>query len=262
MKIWIVDAFADRPFSGNPAAIAIVEEFPDNEICQKIAMEMNLSETAFVKYLGPNYFHIRWFSPKVEIKLCGHCTLAAAHILYQEKLVNQDTILFKSLSDLLKVYISPSNYTLDFPLQKTGRLVSLPLLQQNFGEIIQAVDAGDELIIEVAAEEQVRKYVPHISELEKIDYSGIVITSKGTYPYDFVSRIFAPKKKINEDPVTGSTHCKLAYYWQQKLNKSTFLAYQASPRGGQIEILITGDRVHLTGNAVTVLKGEWITPAI
>lgn len=257
MRVWIVDAFTDRPFAGNPAAVAIVDEFPDDETCQKIAAEMNLSETAFIKMLNQNHFHLRWFTPKVEVKLCGHATLASAHILHQEKLVNGKEILFESLSGPLRVYSSSSNYTLDFPMQKTGKTIESSLIRQNFGEIIQAVQAYDDVIIEVADEEQVRKYVPHISELEKIDCRGIILTAKGSGSYDFVSRFFAPQVGVNEDPVTGSAHCKLAHYWQQRMDKLDFVAYQASTRGGEIGISIVGDRVHLTGKAVTVLKGEW-----
>lgn len=258
MKVWIVDAFTDRPFSGNPAAVAIVDEFPDDETCQKIAAEMNLSETAFIKMLNQNHFHLRWFTPKVEVKLCGHGTLASAHILHQEKLVSGEEILFESLSGPLKVYSSSSHYTLDFPLQKTGKTIESSLIKHNFKEIIQAVQAYDDVIIELADEEQIRTYVPRISELEKIDCRGIILTAKGSGSYDFVSRFFAPKVGVNEDPVTGSAHCKLAHYWQQRMEKSDFVAYQASPRGGEIRISIVGDRVHLTGQAVTVLKGEWL----
>lgn len=258
MKIWIVDAFTDQPYSGNPAAVTIVDQFPSDETCQKIAAEMNLSETAFIKRLNPDHFHLRWFTPKVEVKLCGHATLASAHILHQEKLCHGETLLFESLSGPLRVYSASSNYTLDFPLQKTGETIDSPLIKNSFKEIIQAVQAHDDLIIEVADEEKVRKFVPHIGELEKINCRGIILTSKGTGPYDFVSRFFAPKVGVNEDPVTGSAHCKLAHYWQQRLNKSDFLAYQVSQRGGELQISIIGDRVHLTGKAVTILKGEWL----
>ncbi len=260
MKIWIVDAFTHRPFAGNPAAVTIIDEFPDDEVCQKIAAEMNLSETAFIKRLNPNHFHIRWFTPKVEVKLCGHATLASAHILHQEKLIDGDEILFESLSGPLRVYLSGSKYTLDFPLQKTGAAMESAAIRHNFGKILQAIQAHDDVIIEVASEEEVRNFHPHPTELLQIDCRGIILTAKGSGRYDFVSRFFAPKVGVNEDPVTGSAHCKLAHYWQQKLQKSTFLAYQASARGGEIEIAIVKDRVHLTGEAVTIVQGEWQVP--
>ncbi len=258
MKIWTVDAFASKPYSGNPAAVAIVDEFPSDETCKAIAAEMNLSETAFVKPLNKNHFHIRWFTPKVEVKLCGHATLASSHILHQEKLITGNEILFDSLSGPLRVIISPPNYTLDFPLQRTGRQIESAAIKECFGEIACAVEAYDDIIIELATEEELRGYIPQIDKLEKIDCRGIIVTTKGTGGYDFISRFFAPKVGVNEDPVTGSAHCKLADYWQHKLNKNDFKAYQASSRGGELQISIVGDRVHLTGQAVTILKGEFL----
>ena len=259
MKIWTVDAFASKPFAGNPAAVAIVDEFPSDETCKLIAAEMNLSETAFVKSLNKNHFHIRWFTPKVEVKLCGHATLASSHILHQEKLVMGNEILFDSLSGPLRVYISSANYTLDFPLQKTGKAIQSAAITESFREIVGAVEAYDDIIIELATEEALRSYIPQIDKLEKIDCRGIIVTTKGTGEYDFVSRFFAPKVGVNEDPVTGSAHCKLAHYWQQKLNKNDFNAYQASSRGGEIQISVVEDRVHLTGKAITMLKGELLS---
>lgn len=255
MRIWIVDAFTNQPYRGNPAAVVIVDEFPDKEICQKIAAEMNLSETAFVKKLKDNHFHLRWFTPKVEVKLCGHATLASAHILHSQAMIVGNEILFDSLSGPLKVYVSPSQYTLDFPLQKTGEPIEV---ENYFKGIVQTVKAYDDVIIELADEDAVRNYIPSIAELEKIDCRGIILTAKGKGPYDFVSRFFAPKVGVNEDPVTGSAHCKLAHYWSQKLNKKEFLAYQASPRGGEIKVSIHGDRVHLAGQAITILEGKWM----
>lgn len=258
MKIWIVDAFASAPYTGNPAAVTIVEQFPSGSTCQQIAAEMNLSETAFIRPLGPNHFHLRWFTPKVEVKLCGHATLASSHILHQEKLITAPEILFESLSGPLKVHITDSDYTLDFPLQKTGPTIdALSLITDCFGDIIHAVQAYDDCIIEVENEALLRSYKPDMTKLMKIECRGIIVTTKGTGRYDFVSRFFAPKVGVNEDPVTGSAHCKLAHYWQQKLHKSDFLAYQASARGGEIKLSIVQDRVHLTGQAVTVLKGDW-----
>ena len=239
--------------------MAIVDEFPSDETCKLIAAEMNLSETAFVKPLNKNHFHIRWFTPKVEVKLCGHATLASSHILHQEKLITGNEILFDSLSGPLRIYISFPNYTLDFPLQRTGKAIESAAIKECFGKIVQAVEAYDDIIIELATEEELRSYIPQIDKLEKIDCRGIIVTTKGTGEYDFVSRFFAPKVGVNEDPVTGSAHCKLAHYWQQKLNKNDFKAYQASSRGGEIQISVVGERVHLTGQAVTILKGKLLS---
>jgi predicted PhzF superfamily epimerase YddE/YHI9 len=255
MNIWIVDAFTDWPYAGNPAGVAIVDEFPDD--AQKIAMEMNLSETAFLKPISKNHYHLRWFTPKVEVKLCGHATLASAHLLVEEKLIDGDEILFDSLSGPLKVYSSPFPFlTLDFPLQKTGPSFPLPSFL-HVGHVLHSVKAHDDVIVEVETEEEVRQFIPPLSLLEQIDCRGFILTAKAHSPYDFVSRFFAPRVGVNEDPVTGSAHCKLAHYWRERLGKSEFLAYQASERGGIIRLKIVNDRVHLTGQAVTVMKGKW-----
>lgn len=256
MKIWTVDAFANAPFTGNPAAVVILDALREEALCQKIAAEMNLSETAFVTPINPSHFHIRWFTPKIEVKLCGHATLASAHILYTENYAHQEEIVFNSLSGPLKVKRSLNNsYTLDFPLQKTGK--DLPHIQANFPESIAAVEAYDDVIVEFASEKAIRDYSPNLEMLEKIPCRGIIITAKGEKPYDFVSRFFAPKVGVIEDPVTGSAHCKLAHYWSEKLHKTDFLAYQASSRGGEIALSIMGDRAHITGKAITMLDGQF-----
>lgn len=257
MKIWIVDAFTDHAYAGNPAAVVILSEFLSDDKCQKIAAEMNLSETAFIKPLGKNHYHLRWFTPKIEVKLCGHATLASAHILQQEKYIEGKEIVFESLSGPLKVYCSSKDLTLDFPLQKTGPGYNHDLHRQNFGKIVNSVKAYDDLIVEVASEDEVKNFIPNFAEIAKLDCRGLILTARGKLPYDFVSRFFAPRVGVNEDPVTGSAHCKLAHYWQQKLNKLEFLAYQASHRGGIIRLKIVGERVHLTGQAVTVMEGQW-----
>jgi PhzF family phenazine biosynthesis protein len=260
MKIWIVDAFTSQPYHGNPAAVVLVQEFLKSEICQQIAFEMNLSETAFAKSLSKNHYHLRWFTPKVEVKLCGHATLACAHILHQEELIEGGQILFDSLSGPLKVYRQASGLTLDFPLQRTGPTLTgsaLEVPSALFPKALQIVKAFDDLIVEVAQESLVKDYHPDFTEIAKIDCRGLILTARAGAPYDFVSRFFAPRVGVNEDPVTGSAHCKLAHYWQDLLGKSTFFAYQASPRGGEIHLSVVGERVHLTGQAVTILEGEW-----
>ena len=257
MKIWTVDAFTDKPFAGNPAAVTIVESFPSNEICQNIAAEMNLSETAFIKPLGKNHFHIRWFTPQVEVKLCGHATLASAHILFEEGLGNGEGITFDSLSGPLFVKREGTEIVLDFPLQKVEKDLPLPLFEEIFGNnIVAAVTAYDDVIVEFADEKFVRKLNPDFSKIKTIECRALIVTAKGKAPYDFVSRMFAPRVGVNEDPVCGSAHCKLADYWQKKLGKKEFLAYQVSSRGGILGVRIQGDRVLLKGHAVTVLEGK------
>jgi PhzF family phenazine biosynthesis protein len=257
MKIWIVDAFTDKPFHGNPAAVTVVKGFPNDEMCQKIAAEMNLSETAFIKPLGIDHFHLRWFTPLVEVELCGHATLASSHILFQEKMIKGNTITFDSLSGPLFVKRDASDIILDFPLQKTGKTLVVDQFKVLLGieSIINVVQAYDDVIVEISDEKTLRDLKLASSSVKKIDCRGLIITAKGNPPYDFVSRFFAPCEGIDEDPVTGSAHCKLADYWQQKLGKNEFLAYQASVRGGTLGVQIIGDRVHLKGQAVTMMEG-------
>lgn len=256
MKIWTVDAFAKKPFTGNPAAVMIVDEFPSDVLCQKIAGEMNLSETAFVKPLGLDHFYLRWFTPKVEVKLCGHATLAAAHILFQENKIKGDKITFDSLSGPLIVTKNDEGITLNFPLQATGPVLDKTSFEKNLNlDIIQVVKAFDDLIIEIADPKTLRQLQISPEIINQLDYRGVIITAKGDEGYDFISRFFAPRVGVNEDPVTGSAHCKLADYWQKNLNKNSFLAYQASARGGELKLVVNGHRVYITGPAITILQG-------
>lgn len=254
-KIWIVDAFAEKPFTGNPAAVMLVDEFPNN--MQEIAAEMNLSETAFVKSLSTDSFHIRWFTPKIEVKLCGHATLASAHILFSQNLIQSEQIHFDSLSGTLKVKKENDFFTLDFPLQKISHKLDHQKFIDGFGfsdEIEEVYSALDDVIIRVKNEKIVRNLNPNFSLLKEVDARGIIVTA-GSEKYDFISRFFAPRVGVNEDPVTGSAHCKLADYWQRVLGKKEFIAYQASGRGGTIQIKIVDDRVLLTGKAITTMEG-------
>jgi predicted PhzF superfamily epimerase YddE/YHI9 len=257
MKLWTVDAFTDKPFAGNPAAVTIVQDFPTDRMCQKIAEEMNLSETAFLKPLSDQHFHIRWFTPSVEVKLCGHATLASAHILFEERIVEGDRISFDSLSGPLFVKREQNEIILDFPLQKTGDGLPFYHFKDLFDKgFVQAVQAYDDIIIELMDETLVRELNPDFAKIKDIDCLSLIVTAKGSPPYDFVSRVFAPRDGINEDPVTGSAHCKLAEYWQKKLKRDRFLAYQASARGGVLGLQIKGDRLHLRGKALTILEGK------
>ena len=257
MKIWTVDAFTDKPFAGNPAAVTIVDEFLSDEMCQKIAAEMNLSETAFLKPIRPDHFHIRWFTPAVEVKLCGHATLASAHILFEEGIVKERGITFDSLSGPLFVTKEGKDIILDFPLQKTGEILPFHLFEKLFKKeaIVNAVKAYDDVIVELIDANFVRELKLDPSHIKEINCRALIVTAKGKPPYDCISRMYAPRIGVNEDPVCGSAHCKLAGYWQQKLGKSELLAYQASPRGGILGLQIVNDRVHLRGQAVTILEG-------
>ena len=222
---------------------------------------ISLSETAFVKPLPEkNHFHIKWFTPLVEVKLCGHATLAASHILIQENYVNDSIFQFDSLSGVLKIKKEQEYIVLDFPLQKTGDKLDIKHFQEAFElneEIIEAVQAYDDVLIRVSDENVLKNLKPNFSKLMKVEARGIIVTAKSN-TYDFVSRFFAPKVGVNEDPVTGSAHCKLAHYWSIQLGKNELSAYQASFRGGIIDLNIQGERVLLKGKAVSILEGQWL----
>jgi PhzF family phenazine biosynthesis protein len=219
-KIFIVDAFVDKPFSGNPAAVMIVPDFPIH--MQQIAAEMSLSETAFVKPLSSNMFHLRWFTPKTEVKLCGHATLASAQVLFEMNYVKTDVIEFETISGLLRATRSKDGITLDFPLQPAGGPLAVqeiaPLVPIDESDVISIVSAFDDIIIELCSEATLRALSPDFHTLAKIDARGVIVTARGD-SCDFVSRFFAPRVGVSEDPVTGSAHCKLAYYWNSKLRK-------------------------------------------
>ncbi len=258
MKFWIVDAFTKQIFKGNPAAVILVSDFPEDALCFKIAAEFNLSETAFVKRLGNNHFHIRWFTPAVEVKLCGHATLASCFVLKQEQQINiTSPITLESLSGPLSITCKAEAFSLNFPLQKVSQKLNVANFQHLCPDkVLNAAQALDDVIIELNSEAAVRNFKPDFTEITKINCRGLIITAKSNgKPYDFVSRFFGPRVGVNEDPVTGSAHCKLADYWQHKLNQTSFFAYQASVRGGEMGIQIEGDRVQLIGDAVLVGHG-------
>ncbi|MCS5710027.1 PhzF family phenazine biosynthesis isomerase [Candidatus Berkiella aquae] len=256
--IWIVDAFAHAPYTGNPAAVMVVAEFPEQ--MQRIAAEMNLSETVFVKKINENHFHIRWFTPLVEVKLCGHATMAAAHILFQEKLVTKNEITFDSLSGPLTVTQKESTIILNFPLQQIGQTLAkatFDTLLDLPSQIHEVVQAYDDVIVALHDEQTLRNLQPHFDKVKQIEARGLIVTAPSKQ-YDFVSRFFAPRVGVNEDPVTGSAHCKLADYWAKRLGKNTFHAYQASHRGGELRIQVENNRVFLQGQAITIMQGQWL----
>lgn len=255
-KIWIVDSFTAKPYSGNPAGIMIVHDFPQD--MQQIAAELNLSETAFVKLLGQNHFHIRWFTPRVEVKLCGHATLAAAYVLYEQQMAKSNKIIFDSLSGQLAVMRDKQSLILDFPLQKTSSFLDKAPFEEALGalEIDEFVQAHDDVIVVLKNEDAIYKLSADFVKLLEIEARGIIVTAP-SYEYDFISRFFAPRIGVNEDPVTGAAHCKLADYWSKRLNKTEFKAFQASMRGGHLFLKVQNDRVFLKGQAVTIMEGVW-----
>jgi len=257
-----VDAFTDKAFSGNPAAVFLLEESYDDAYLQAIAEEMNLPETAFLRQIENNVFQLRWFTPTVEIELCGHATLASAHVLWEEKMADiHQPLVFQSKSGPLYATKHQDWIQLDFPLepaQDDADPVLKELLHHALATNIRYVGKNKRaILVEIDSEDALRALTPDIPLLASIDANGVVITSQASNePYDFVSRCFYPRIGIHEDPVTGSAHCCLADYWGRRLGKTAMLAYQASKRGGTLQIELSGkERVLLRGQAVTTIKG-------
>jgi PhzF family phenazine biosynthesis protein len=260
IPLYQVDAFTDRPFAGNPAAICLLPAAKEDLWMQAVALEMNLSETAFLLKEADGY-RLHWFTPKVEVALCGHATLASAHVLWTECHVGSAaTINFYTTSGLLKAVRKEGMIELDFPTTPPVE-ASPPLgLLDALGVSGKYVGRNQfDYLVEVESEKAVRRLVPDFARLVQIDERGVIVTARSaTPPYDFVSRFFAPRAGLDEDPVTGSAHCCLGPYWQERLGKSEFIAYQASARGGVVHVRVVGDRTFLGGQAVTVLRGELV----
>jgi PhzF family phenazine biosynthesis protein len=256
IPIYQVDAFTHQLFGGNPAAVCPLNEWLPAETMQKIAAENNLAETAyFVK--TTNGFGLRWFTPTLEIDLCGHATLASAHILFTELGYQEDVISFETQkAGILTVTKKGDKYTLDFPSRPPGP-VALPmdLIKALGGKIPVEVLKSRDYFVVYETEEDIREMKPDFNLLAQVDTIGVIVTAEGD-EVDFVSRFFAPAAGINEDPVTGSAHCNLIPYWADMLQKNELHAYQISARKGELWCTNNGDRVLMSGKAVTYLKGE------
>jgi PhzF family phenazine biosynthesis protein len=259
MKIYQVDSFTDKPFGGNPAGVCLMTEQRDAKWMQAVAREMNVAETAFLQKAEEGY-QLRWFSPEVEIDLCGHATLASAHILWQEgELKRNVEARFHTKSGLLTARPLPEEWIqLNFPATPPEAAPAPEKLDQMLGAAALYIGRSKfDLLVEVDGEKTVRSLQPDFNALRSIPVRGIIVTARATtQPFDFVSRFFGPAVGINEDPATGSSHCCLAPYWSGKLNKSELLAYQCSSRGGVLRVKNAGERVMLEGKATTVIKGE------
>ncbi len=261
MKIHTVCSFTDRPFTGNPAAVCLLDKKFSVEWMKKIAAEMRLSETAFVSNVSLNRFAIRWFTANgFEVELCGHATLAAAHVLYQTgKVESALPIEFQSKSGPLRVSKSASNeITLDFPVLPIREDAANPSVIDALGFTPVSIWRGEtRYLIELSSEREVREFKPNLARIAALDLRGFCVTAQSDGgPYDFISRYFAPRAGMDEDPVTGSVHCMLAPYWEKKLGKKEFLAYQASARGGELKVSFQGDRVLISGKAITEFEME------
>ncbi len=255
VPIYQVDAFTSEVFKGNPAAVCPLKEWLPDEVMQNIAMENNLSETAF--FIEDNEFYqIRWFTPKSELDLAGHPTLATAHILLNQFKIDKHELIFKTkIGDTLKVTINDNLYLMDFPSRPPKRVNEIDLLSEALGKEPIEILAHRDLIAVFNNQDEISSLNPDLEKLKQIDYPSVVVTSKGNHS-DFVSRNFAPKLGIPEDPVTGSSHCELIPYWSNKINKKEMIAFQISERGGKIYCTNKNSRVLIGGKAITFLRGE------
>lgn len=271
IKIYQVDAFTSESFKGNPAAVCILEDDISDELMKNIAQEMNLSETAFVKHLKNsnigkgNLFSLRWFTPEVEVDLCGHATIATSKVLFDEFNIKEQYIKYETKSGLLTSKKKDEKISLDFPIDKAldFNLTQDILEAMGIRSYSKAIigEKTRKLVIEVKDKENIINLKPNFEILKslkfKSDVKGIGVTCRGNEKYDFISRYFNPWAGINEDLVTGSVHTLLANYWSNKLNKMDMNAYQASNRSGEISLkLLENDRVKLSGETVIVLRGE------
>lgn len=251
MRLFTVDAFTDTAFKGNPAAVCLLETSAPESWMQRVATEMGLSETAFL--LGNS---LRWFTPAVEVSLCGHATLATAHVLYSTGAAAGE-LQFETASGILTVNRTTDGMiTMDFPAKEVTPTTVPPGLENALGVTPVAVGRSAlDLLVELPSEDAVRTLTPNIEALAAVDARGIIVTARGTKA-DFVSRFFAPRVGIPEDPVTGSAHCALAPYWSARLSRTSLTGAQLSPRGGLVHTTTRGDRVDLAGQAVTILSGN------
>jgi PhzF family phenazine biosynthesis protein len=253
-----VDAFTDRPYTGNPAAVCLLPSPAQPTWMQDVAREMNLAETAFL-VRRPDGYDLRWFTPTVEVDLCGHATLASAHVLWEEGHLGVDEeARFQTRSGALTASKQPDLIWLDFPAtppQPAGRVTEL---ERGLGQTIKYLGrTAFDYVVELESEAVVRELAPDLSILARLPVRGVVVTAPSDRgAYDFVSRFFAPAAGVPEDPVTGSAHCGLGPFWGARLRKNEVIGYQASARGGTVVVRLEGDRVRLGGQAVTVLRGE------
>jgi PhzF family phenazine biosynthesis protein len=254
-----VDAFADGPFTGNPAGVCLLDESADAAWMQNVAAELNLAETAFVVRRPDRDFDLRWFAPVVEVDLCGHATLASAHVLWETGTLDPSSpARFHTRSGLLTASKAGDWIELDFPSTPAVTAEPPPGLLDAMGVTAKYVGRSPfDYLIEVADEATVRSAAPDLTKLKKISTRGVMITALAAdSKYDFVSRFFAPGAGIDEDPATGSAHCCLGPFWHARLGKTAFVARQLSRRGATIKVAVAGDRINLAGKAVTMMRGE------
>lgn len=255
MKIYIVDAFTEALFGGNPAAVCPLKEWISDELMQEIAKENNLSETAFFVPQGNDY-QLRWFTPVKEVDLCGHATLATAHVLQSHIGVQNSELRFHTRSGVLTVVCQNGEYTLNLPTDRLTR-INIPAIFKDItgSEPIELYKGREDYLAIYNNQEQIESMTPDFHKLKSLEGRGLIVSAKGN-DSDFVSRCFYPAFGIDEDPVTGSAHCTLTAYWAEKLLKNTFTAIQVSARRGYLKCRYMGPRVEITGKGVTYSKGE------
>ncbi|WDE06264.1 PhzF family phenazine biosynthesis protein [Thalassomonas viridans] len=258
ISIYQVDAFASRVFEGNPAAVCPLGHWLNDDLLQDIAEANNLSETAFMvpaEDNGEKEIQLRWFTPQGEVELCGHATLASAHVLYQHLGFSEPRIRFQTRSGELTVTKTGDGYCLDFPALASAEVGPPTALLAGLGITPRTVLAGSDYLVVLKNEAEVKSLAPDYAAWLNLDLRGVIVTAPGT-DVDFVSRCFYPKYRVNEDPVTGSAHCQLAPYWQAQLGRDKLTARQLSPRTGMLTCELKGDRVLLTGRAADYMAGE------
>jgi PhzF family phenazine biosynthesis protein len=258
-RLFQLDAFTSRRFAGNPAAVMLFDNYPDEGTLQALAAENNLAETAFIVSDGDD-FRIRWFTPTVEVSLCGHATLASAAVVLERLEPARDAVVFRSASGPLPVHRSERGYVMDFPVRQCTRTEPPEGLAKALGTSFEEVLwDGFNFVVRFAAADKVRGLSPDLAAIARMPCAGVIVTAPGDGEHDCVSRYFAPAKGIPEDPVTGGAHCALTPYWAGRLGKRELHAFQASARGGELRCRMRGDRVELEGSCVFYLEGiaQW-----
>ncbi len=260
IDIFQIDAFATKPFTGNPAAVCPLERWLDDDLLLRIAAENNLSETAFFVKEGSGY-RLRWFTPTTEVDLCGHATLATAFVMSRELGISANPLVFQTRSGELQVTGADSTFTLNFPAQPPKACATPPTLLSALGTSAVEVTRSEDYVVLVESEAIVRDLRPNLHALKQIPSRGFIVTAPGS-KFDFVSRWFGPNVGVDEDPVTGSAHCALAPYWGARLGKRSLRAAQLSARGGELLCELEGERVLITGSAVKYMSGTIELPDV
>jgi PhzF family phenazine biosynthesis protein len=251
-----VDAFTDRRFSGNPAAVMLMDNFPSDDVLQAIAAENNLAETAFLVPDDGDY-HLRWFTPATEVPLCGHATLASAAVVMERIEPGRTAVIFHTASGPLPVKRAGKGYVMDFPIRLSESVPTPSGLAEALGAVpVEVFVNRFNYMVLLDSPKSLHALAPDLAAIARIDRDGVIATASGNGEYDFLSRYFAPAKGIPEDPVTGSAHCMLAPFWAKRLKKTEFRAFQASKRGGEVICRLQNDRVELEGTCVFYFEGQ------